>query len=81
MNYSILTKAIYEAKDIDWDEFLKYFGLNKITDLPKPREVEEIMNDDDFLEQKRQIMMNQMEEVIENEVDNNKEVNDEFDQN
>ncbi len=61
------------------DEFLKYFGLNKITDLPKPREVEEIMNDDDFLEQKRQIMMNQIEEVIENEVDNNEEVNDEID--
>jgi len=25
LNYSILTKAIYEAKDINWDEFLKYF--------------------------------------------------------
>ncbi len=49
------------------DEFLKYFGLNRITDLPKPREIEEIMKDEEFLEQKRQIMLNQMEEIAENE--------------
>ena len=29
------------------DEFLKYFGLNTIADLPKPREIEEIMQDED----------------------------------
>lgn len=51
------------------DEFLKYFGLHKISDLPKPREVDEIMKDEDFIEEKRKIMMNQMEEVIENEVE------------
>ncbi|MCF6271268.1 MAG: SMC-Scp complex subunit ScpB [Melioribacteraceae bacterium] len=51
------------------DEFLKYFGLHKITDLPKPREVDEIMKDEDFIEEKRKIMMNQIEEVIENEVE------------
>lgn len=50
------------------DEFLKYFGLHKISDLPKPREVDEIMKDEDFIEQKRKIMMNQIEEVVENEV-------------
>ena len=50
------------------DEFLKYFGLNKISDLPKPREVEEIMKDEDFIEEKRKIMMNQIEEIVENEV-------------
>ena len=50
------------------DEFLKYFGLNKLTDLPKPREIEEIMQDEDFLEQKRKIMMNAVEENIENEI-------------
>lgn len=49
------------------EEFLKYFALNKISDLPKPREVEEIMQDEEFLEQKRKIMMNQLEEMIENE--------------
>ncbi|MBN1300252.1 MAG: SMC-Scp complex subunit ScpB [Melioribacteraceae bacterium] len=49
------------------DEFLKYFGLNKIEDLPKPREIDEIMQDEDFIEQKRKIMMNEIEEIIENE--------------
>ena len=47
------------------DEFLKYFGLNDLTDLPKPRELEEIMQDEDFLEQKRKIMMTDVEEKLE----------------
>jgi segregation and condensation protein B len=47
------------------DEFLKYFGLNNISDLPKPRELEEIMQDEDFLEQKRKIMMTSLEEKLE----------------
>lgn len=50
-------------------EFLKYFGLNKLSDLPKPREIEEIMNDEDFIEQKRKIMMNLIEETVENETE------------
>lgn len=50
-------------------EFLMYFGLNKISDLPKPREIEEIMRDEDFLEQKRKIMMNEIEENLENDVE------------
>ncbi len=50
------------------DEFLKYFGLNTLFDLPKPREIEEIMNDEDFIEQKRQILMNAMEEEAEKEM-------------
>lgn len=66
---------------ITTDEFLKYFGLDKITDLPKPRELEEIMKDADFLEQKRQIMMNQMDEVIENEIVVDDEGNYDEDQN
>jgi segregation and condensation protein B len=49
------------------DEFLKYFGLNKISDLPKPREIEEIMKDEDFIEQKRKIMMDLIEDNIQNE--------------
>ncbi len=48
-------------------EFLKYFALNNLKDLPKPREIEEIMQDEDFLEQKRKIMMNAIEEEVENE--------------
>jgi segregation and condensation protein B len=46
-------------------EFLKYFLLDKLSDLPKPREIEEIMEDEDFLEQKRKIMMNAIEESAE----------------
>lgn len=49
------------------DEFLKYFGLRVISDLPKPREIEEIMKDEDFLEQKRRIMMSGIEEKAEEE--------------
>ncbi|HSL90261.1 MAG TPA: SMC-Scp complex subunit ScpB [Ignavibacteriaceae bacterium] len=48
------------------DEFLKYFGLYNLSDLPKPREIEEIMQDDDFIEQKNKIMMNAIEENLEN---------------
>jgi len=56
-------------------EFLKYFGLNRLTDLPKPREIEEIMQDEDFIEQKRKIMMNVIEENIENELSESKNEN------
>ncbi len=55
------------------EEFLKYFGINKLTDLPKPREIEEIMKDEDFLEQKRKIMMNEIEENLELELENKEE--------
>ena len=48
-------------------EFLKYFGLNRLSDLPKPREIEDIMKDEDFIEQRRKIMMNVIEETAENE--------------
>ena len=58
------------------DEFLKYFGLNTIGDLPKPREIEEIMQDEDFIEQKRKIMMNEIEEIVENETATNENEND-----
>jgi segregation and condensation protein B len=51
------------------DEFLKYFGLNNLSDLPKPRELEDIMNDEDFIEQKRQILMNAIEEEADKEIE------------
>jgi segregation and condensation protein B len=51
------------------EEFLIYFGLNRITDLPKPREIEEIMQDEDFLEQKRKLMMSELESSIETEIE------------
>ncbi|MEG8947406.1 SMC-Scp complex subunit ScpB [Rosettibacter firmus] len=55
------------------DEFLKYFGLRNISDLPKPREIEEIMKDEDFQEQKRRIMMNEVEENLEEETNSENE--------
>ena len=50
------------------NEFLKFFALNKLSDLPKPREIEEIMQDEDFIEQKNKIMMNEIVENAENEM-------------
>lgn len=50
------------------DEFLKYFGLNNLSDLPKPREIDEIMQDEDFIEQKRKIMMTNLEEKLEESI-------------
>jgi segregation and condensation protein B len=50
------------------DEFLKYFGLNNLSDLPKPRELDEIMQDEDFIEQKRKIMMTELEEKLEESI-------------
>ncbi len=59
------------------DEFLKYFGLYNLSDLPKPREIEEIMKDEDFIEQKNKIMMNVVEENLEKEMDIQEENSDE----
>ena len=53
------------------DEFLKYFGLNNLADLPKPREIDEIMQDEDFIEQKRKIMMTELEEKLEESIGEN----------
>lgn len=58
------------------DEFLKYFGLNSLSDLPKPREIEEIMQDEDFIEQKNKIMMNAVEESLEKEMENEENPNE-----
>jgi segregation and condensation protein B len=53
------------------EEFLKYFGLNSLSDLPKPREIDEIMNDEDFIEQKRKILMNVLEEEADKQTEEN----------
>lgn len=58
------------------DEFLKYFGLNSLSDLPKPREIEEIMQDEDFIEQKNKIMMNAVEESLEKGMENEESTNE-----
>ena len=58
-------------------EFLKYFGLYNLSDLPKTREIEEIMKDEDFIEQKNKRMMNLVEETLEKELESSEENNDE----
>lgn len=43
------------------DYFLKHFGLNAIDELPKPREIDEILKDDDMAEHRQLLMERQME--------------------
>ncbi|MCG8372757.1 MAG: SMC-Scp complex subunit ScpB [Balneolales bacterium] len=40
--------------------FLKHFGLNSVDELPKPREIEDILKDDDMAEHRRLLMERQM---------------------
>jgi segregation and condensation protein B len=54
--------------------FLKHFGLNSVSELPKPREIEEILKDDDMAEHRqllmeRQLMMEMNDEENEEEVE------------
>ncbi|MEX2641185.1 MAG: SMC-Scp complex subunit ScpB [Balneolales bacterium] len=42
--------------------FLAHFGINSISDLPKPREIEEILKDDDMAEH-RQLMIDLKTEI------------------
>lgn len=46
--------------------FLKHFGLRSVADLPKPREIDEILNDEDMREH-RQIMLELRREIDRNE--------------
>ncbi len=65
--------------------FLRHFGLNSVADLPKPREIEEILKDDDMAEHRqllleRQLMMEveeQHSEVEEEETSVKPEVEEE----
>jgi len=50
--------------------FLRHFGINSVDELPKPREIDEILKDDDMAEHRqllmeRQLMMDEMEEADE----------------
>lgn len=40
--------------------FLKHFGLNSVQDLPKPREIEEILKDDDMAEHRQLLLERQL---------------------
>jgi segregation and condensation protein B len=50
-------------------EFLKHFGINDLADLPKPREIEEILSEEGF-EMERELLkrMGKSEEEIEEEL-------------
>ncbi len=41
--------------------FLKHFGINSVDELPKPREIDEILKDDDMAEHRRLLMERQMD--------------------
>lgn len=43
------------------DHFLKHFGINSVDELPRPREIEEILSDDDMAEHRNLLMQRQME--------------------
>ncbi len=43
---------LYKTSDL----FLRHFGLNKLDDLPKPREIDEILKDDDMVKH-RQLLL------------------------
>ncbi|MFU8812438.1 MAG: SMC-Scp complex subunit ScpB [Balneolaceae bacterium] len=51
------------------DYFLKHFGLNTVDELPKPREIDEILKDDDMAEHRRLLMERQMELEEDEEAD------------
>lgn len=46
--------------------FLKHFGINSVKELPKPREIEEILQDDDMAEH-RQFLMQRQGELLEDQ--------------
>ncbi len=52
--------------------FLKHFGINSIDELPKPREIEEILKDDDMAEHRqflfdRQLELKELQEKVDDE--------------
>jgi segregation and condensation protein B len=50
-------------------EFLKHFGLNEITDLPRPREIEEILGESEFDTARRMLEAQAAAEQMKNEED------------
>jgi len=52
--------------------FLKHFGINSIDELPKPREIDEILKDDDMAEHRqflfdRQLELKELQDKVEDE--------------
>ena len=49
--------------------FLQHFGINSVDELPKPREIEEILKDDDMAEHRQLLIERQMQLMSEEEVE------------
>lgn len=57
--------------------FLKHFGINSLDELPKPREIEEILQDDDMSEHRQFLFDRQLElERLQTEVDEEADIVD-----
>lgn len=48
-------------------EFLKHFGLNDITDLPRPREIEEILGESQFETERRMLEAQEGDDLMKKE--------------
>ena len=57
--------------------FLQHFGINSVDELPKPREIEEILKDDDMAEHRQLLIERQMQLMTEEELEE-KEENEEL---
>jgi len=53
------------------ENFLKHFGINSVDELPKPREIEEILKDDDMAEH-RQLLMERQMEMLDDDIEKEK---------
>lgn len=49
--------------------FLRHFGLNDVSELPKPREIDEILKDDDMAEHRQLLLERQMMMDYENKTE------------
>ena len=52
--------------------FLRHFGINSVEELPKPREIEEILKDDDMAEHRQLLLEQSM--IMEEEEDGSIEI-------
>ncbi len=60
--------------------FLQHFGINSVDELPKPREIEEILKDDDMAEHRQLLIERQMQLMTESELETEDNQENEADQ-
>ncbi len=58
--------------------FLRHFGINSVDELPKPREIDEILKDDDMAEHRQLLLEQSM--IMEEEEDGSIEIKEDTDQ-